>query len=44
MRRNVRQEIFSAEENLESDLRAALIGEMIKARENAGDPGGLNMS
>ena len=24
--------------------RAALIGEMIKARENAGDPGGLNVS
>ena len=32
----VRQEIFSAEEIAESDLRVALIGEIIKARKERG--------
>ena len=31
----LRKEIFSPQENLESDLRVELIGEIIKARENA---------
>ena len=31
----LRQEIFSTEENLESDLRVAFIGELIKSREEA---------
>ncbi len=33
---NVRSELFSAEEIAESDLRVALIGELVKARREQG--------
>ncbi len=34
--KNVRSELFSAEEIVESDLRVALIGELVKARREQG--------
>ena len=33
---DVRKELFTQEENAESDLRVALIGELIKARQDRG--------
>ena len=33
---DVRKELFTQEENAESDLRVALIGELIKARQDKG--------